>query len=48
MEAKGYTLAILGDEGVGKTSFCNKYLTKTFTTDVPPTIGGGVFPEIIF
>ena len=46
MEAKGYTLAILGDEGVGKTSFCNKYLTKTFTTDVPPTIGGEYFQKL--
>ena len=46
MEAKGYTLAILGDESVGKTSFCNRYLTKAFTEEVTPTVGGEYFQKL--
>ena len=47
MEAKGFSLAILGDEGVGKTSFCNIYVNKSFNPSEKPTIGGQYFQKII-
>ena len=48
MEAKGYTLAILGDQGVGKTSFCNRYISKSFNQDEKPTVGAEYFQKIFF
>lgn len=45
MEAKGFSLAILGDEGVGKTSFCNIYVNKSFNPSEKPTIGGQYFQK---
>lgn len=47
MEAKGFTLAILGDQGVGKTSFCNQYISKTFNEDEKPTLGAEYYQKII-
>ena len=46
MEVKGYSLAILGDEGVGKTSFLNRFISNTFNESEAPTIGGEYFQKI--
>ena len=46
MEVKGYSLAILGDEGVGKTSFLNRFISNTFNESESPTIGGEYFQKI--
>ena len=48
MEARGYSLAILGDEGVGKSSFCNRYVNKKFDIKQEPTIGGEYFQKVFF
>ena len=48
MEAKGYTLAILGDKGVGKTSFCNSFISKTFNPKEEPTLGAEYFQKIFY
>ena len=48
MEAKGFSLAILGDEGVGKTSFCNRYVNNSFNPNEKPTVGGEYFQKIFF
>jgi small GTP-binding protein len=48
MEAKGFSLAILGDEGVGKTSFCNIYVNKSFNPNEKPTVGGEYFQKILY
>ena len=46
MEAKEFSLAILGDKGVGKTSFCNRYINNTFNPNEEPTNGGEYFQRI--
>ena len=48
MEAKEFSLAILGDKGVGKTSFCNRYINKTFNPSESPTNGGEYFQKIFY
>ena len=48
MEAKEFSLAILGDKGVGKTSFCNRYINKTFNPGESPTNGGEYFQKIFY
>ena len=48
MEAKGFSLAILGDEGVGKTCFCKRYVDKSFNPNEKPTLGGEYFQKIFF
>ena len=48
MEVKGFSLAILGDEGVGKTSFANRYITNTFNETYTPTRGAEYFQQIFF
>ena len=48
MEAKEFSLAILGDKGVGKTSFCNRYINKTFNLSESPTNGGEYFQKIFY
>ena len=48
MEAKGFSLAILGDEGVGKTSFCKRYMDKPFDPNEKPTLRGEYFQKIFF
>ena len=48
MEAKEFSLAILGDKGVGKTSFCNHYINKTFNPSESPTNGGEYFQKIFY
>ena len=46
MEIKGYSLSILGDEGVGKTSFLNRFISNSFNESESPTIGGEYFQKI--
>ena len=48
MGAKEFSLAILGDKGVGKTSFCNRYINKTFNPSESPTNGGEYFQKIFY
>ena len=46
MEVKGYSLAILGDEGIGKTSFSQKFTQNIFNPKVTPTRGAEYFQKI--
>ena len=46
MEVKGYSVAILGDEGIGKTSFSLKYTQNIFNENQAPTRGGEYFQKI--
>mmetsp|Transcript_26399 Transcript_26399/g.30523 ORF Transcript_26399/g.30523 Transcript_26399/m.30523 type:complete len:88 (+) Transcript_26399:17-280(+) len=38
---KTMKVVLIGDSGVGKTTFINKYVTDTFDAFEPPTISGG-------
>ena len=46
MEVKGYSLAILGDEGIGKTSFSLKFTQNIFHPKEAPTRGAEYFQKI--
>jgi small GTP-binding protein len=48
MEVKGYSLAILGDSGVGKTSFSNRYTQNMFNSSERSTIGAEYFQKIFY
>ena len=48
MEVKSFSLAILGDESVGKTSFANRYLKNEFNEAYIPTRGAEYFQQIFF
>ena len=48
MEVKAYSLALLGDSGVGKTSFSNRIIQNIFTTNENETIGAEYFQKIFF
>ena len=48
MEVKSYSLAILGDTGVGKTCFSNRFTQNIFNTNENPTIGGEYFQKIYY
>lgn len=41
-EPKKFKIVIVGDSGVGKTSFINKYIGKSFTKTHTPTIGANI------
>ena len=48
MEVKAFSLAILGDENVGKTSFANRYISNEFNEVYHPTRGAEYFQQIFF
>ena len=48
MEVKAYSLAILGDKGVGKTSFSNRITQNIFNQKEKPTIGAEYFQKIFY
>ena len=48
MEVKGYSLAILGDSGVGKTSFSNRFTQNMFNASESSTIGAEYFQKIYY
>ena len=48
MEVKAFSLAILGDTGVGKTSFSNRFTQNIFNATERPTIGAEYFQKIYY
>ena len=48
MEVKEFSLAILGDKGVGKTSFSNRFTQNIFNAAEKPTIGAEYFQKIYY
>jgi small GTP-binding protein len=44
MASKMFKVVFLGDDGVGKSAFIQKYLTNTFESKYKPTIGAEVYP----
>ena len=48
MEVKAFSLAILGDTGVGKTSFSNRFTQNSFNRTEKPTIGAEYFQKIYY